>query len=116
MGYWEVVPLRDVKNNPHFTNTKNLKGNSDNLKNFMDPTLNPGEVPNDLKRVKLYHYFERARQIHVVMCDETPNPLYAEKWTHKTGRYPFRYLLGPGDEDTPYGMPMPLLLQHAQKE
>lgn len=116
-GYWELVPLAEVKKNEHFSNTRGLKGTADNLRSFLDPQkVKQGEEPNDVKRVKLYHYYEKARQIHVIMSPETPNPLYAEKWTWETGRYPFRVIQGPGDEDTFYAMPMPLLIEHPQRE
>ena len=114
-GYWEIVPLEEVKANPHFANTRQLKGNADNLKNFLDPEQRQkNDYPDDIKRVKLFHYFERARRIHVVMCDEHEKVLYAGKWLFD--RYPFRYLQGPGDEDTPYGNSKALMIEHPQKE
>lgn len=115
-GYWELVPLQQVKKNPHFRNTRGLKGNADNLRSFLDRKLQPDEIPNDLKRVKLYHYFEAERQIHVIMSAETPNPHYGEEWTWDHGRYPFHVLQGPGDEDSFYGMSMAEMLMHPQRE
>jgi len=115
-GYWELVPLTEVKKNEHFTNTKNLKGNADNLRSFLDRKLSPDEIPVDVKRVRLYHYYERARQIHVIMSPETDKPLYAEEWTWESGKYPFHVLQGPGDEDSFYAMSMAEMLMHPQRE
>jgi hypothetical protein len=115
-GYWELVPLTEVKQNAHFSNTRNLKGNAENLRSFLDKKLEPDEIPADVKRVKLYHYYEKARRIHVIMCPETEKPLYAEEWTWESGKYPFHVLQGPGDEDSFYAMSMAEQLMHPQRE
>lgn len=117
LGYWEMAPIEEVKDNPHFSNTRQLKGNADNLKGFLDwrPKENE-DYPDDVKRVKLYHYYEKRRRIHVIMCDEHQKPLYAEEWPLKVCRYPFHSLLGPGENDCPWGMSMVLAVEHPQRE
>ena len=117
MGYWELQSVEEVKANPHFSNTQKLKGNASNLKSFLDlKERRLDDQPNDVRRVKLYHYYEKARRIHVILTDEHDKPLYSEEWKLDVNRYPFRNLLGPGDEDSPFGLPMTLLIEHPQRE
>lgn len=121
-GYWECVPLDEVKKNPHYQNTRQLKGNTDNLKPWFDKVYmdevqeRAGDEPADVKRVKLYHYYERTRQLHAIFTDEHDKPLYVENWSHPSDRYPFRTIQNPGDEDCFWPIPTPLLIEHPQKE
>jgi hypothetical protein len=119
-GFWELRPLDEIKKNPHFQNTRQIVGSEESLKSFLPRDFqkkdSPEDFPDDVKRVKLYHYFEAARQIHVIMCDEHDKVIYAEEWSWDTGRYPFRYLQGPGDEDTFVGQSMVLAIEHPQRE
>src|SRR5207253_3776252 len=74
------------------------------------------KIPADVKRVKLYHYYEKARRLHVVMCDEHDKPLMEESWSWQWDRYPFRVRQNVGDTDQFWGIPGPLLIEHQQKE
>lgn len=118
-GYWELRPLTEVKKNPHFKNTKNLKGTTANLQNYFTGAyrnLAVDDVPSDVKRVKLYHYYERNRRLHVIFCDEHDKPLYIGNWNWETDSYPFRVLQAPGDEDIFFGMSPLLMVEAPQME
>lgn len=124
-GYCEVRPLEEVKQDPRYRNTRQLKGTTKNLRSWFDKEMvqeyieadpDSNRVPDDIKRVKLYHYYEKRRKIHVVMTDEHDKPLLEEKWTWEHDRYPFRVRQNPGDDDCFWGVPSPLLTEHQQKE
>ncbi len=118
-GYWELRPLSEVKKQPHFKNVRQLKGCSANMRGYFSDSylaLAEDDVPCDLKRVKLFHYYERRRRLHAIFCNEHDKPLYVEKWNWETDIYPFRYLQGPGDEDCFFGMSPTLLIEAPQME
>jgi hypothetical protein len=125
-GYVEVRPLEEVKANHRFRNTRQLKGSTNNLRQWFDAEMvkeycDEGDgtserVPADIKRVKLYHYYEKRRKLHVVMCDEHEKPLLEEYWTWQHDRYPFRVRQNAGDTDKFWGIPGPLLMEHQQRE
>lgn len=125
-GYVEVRPLEEVKANHRFRNTRQLKGSTNNLRQWFDDEMveeycrgeegSEEKVPADVKRVKLYHYFERKRRLHIVMCDEHEKPLLEEYWTWQHDRYPFRVRQNVGDTDQFWGIPGPLLIEHQQRE
>jgi hypothetical protein len=125
-GYCEVRPLEEVKADSRLKNTRQLKGSMTNLQAFFDKDMvkeyiendpdEPDKAPDDVKRVKLYHYYEKKRRIHVVMCDEHEKPLLVEKWTWEHDRYPFRVKQNPTDNDCFWGIPSPLLIEHQQRE
>lgn len=118
-GYVEIVRLEDVKQDKRYKNTRDLKGTTKNTEAFLDDAqqdLDDAERSSDLKRVCLWHYFEKRRRLHVVFCDEHDNPLLVEEWHWEFDRYPFRLLFGPLLQDEFYGTPMPLLLEPMQRE
>jgi hypothetical protein len=125
-GYVEVRSLEEVKANPRFKNTKQLKGSTNNLRQWFDAEMvkeycsedaeSQDKVPADIKRVKLSHYFEKSRRLHLVMCDEHEKPLLEEAWSWEHDRYPFRVRQNVGDTDEFWGIPGPLLIEHQQKE
>jgi hypothetical protein len=96
-GYVEIVDLASVKANPHYRNTKGLKGSTRNLEGYLGDDIRKmkqEEMPSDVKRVMLTHYYEKRRRLHVVFCDEHQKPLMVEKWYWEHERYPFRCLFG----------------------
>lgn len=118
-GYWELRSLVEVKKNPHWKNTRQIKGTARNLKGYFTEEylqLSDEDTPYDVRRVKLFHYYERRRRLHVIFCEEHDKPLYVETWNRESDHYPFRYLQGPGDEDTFYGMSPMLLIEAPQME
>lgn len=124
-GYVELRPLDEVKANPHFKNTRQLKGSTNNLrqwfddemvKEYCDEQVETDKVPADIKRVKLYHYFSRRKREYVVMTDEHEKPLYETYWNWQHDRYPFRVRQNCGDDDSFWGIPGPLMIEHQQRE
>lgn len=120
-GYWELRPLEEVKKNKHFQNTRQLKGSTANLNRWFDQIIQREVkdelcVPSDLKRVKLYHYFEKQRRIHAIFCDEHDKPLFIEQWGWEFDKYPFEVIQNPGSEDEFWGMSLPLSIEHQQRE
>lgn len=120
-GFWELRELTEVKADKRFRNTRDLKGTAKNLKGFYPSDLrekwdSEEKVHADCKRVKLYHYYERRRRLHVVMCEEHDKPLLVERWVWQADRYPFRVLSGLVQPDEFYGLPEPILVEHPQQE
>jgi len=123
-GYIEVRSLEEVKANPYYKNTKQLKGTTYNLQPWFDERMvqdycsedSEEKIPSDIKRVTLWHYYEKRRRLHLVMCDEHEKPLLTEAWTWQHDRYPFRVRQNPGDEDCFWGLPGPLMIRHQQRE
>jgi len=118
-GYIEHVPVNELKNDPRLKNTKMLKGSSRGMRSFLDDEVlakNEAEHPSDVKRVKVYHYFEKRRQIYAMFCDEHDEALHAEKWSWEHGRYPFRVIHAPGDEDRWYDTTPVELIRSQQEE
>jgi len=118
LGHVELVPLTVLKNDPRLKNTKDLKGTSQGMRSFLDnETLNRDESqhPTDIKRVKVYHYFEKRRQLYVMFCNEHDKPLLVQKWAWEHGRYPFRVIFAPRDEDRFYDV-SPLEVVQSQQE
>ncbi len=96
-GYVEIVDLATVKANPNYKNTRGLRGSTKNLDGYLGDDLRKmkeNEIPTDVKRVTLTHYYEKRRRLHVVFCDEHKKPLLVEKWYWNHERYPFRCLFG----------------------
>lgn len=118
-GYCEYVPLDEVKRNPRYKNTRGLTGSTKGTRDFMDDEtrkLDDKDVPSDSKRVKLIHYFEKARRLHFVFCDEHKKPLLGETWTWEGDTYPMVALRAPDDEDKPWPMSPLLRIEHQQCE
>lgn len=119
-GYVEYRELGDVKGDPRYKNTKNLKGSDQNLTGYFDREKDEkGQdipTPPDMRRVKLMHYYEKRRRLHMVFCDEHENALLSEAWAWDHDRYPFRLVFNEPPEDQFYGMPPMLLWKHMQQE
>ena len=119
-GFVEYVPLDRVKNDHRYQNTKNLKGSCKSLQGYFSDEYqksSAAELPNDVKRVELWHYYELERRLHCVYCEEHDKPLLEEEWAWEADRYPFRVNVLPGSESEFYPNP-PRLLQweHMQQE
>lgn len=119
-GYVEYCRLEDVKRNRNFKNTRQLKGSTQNLEGYWrkeegQPSGNV-QFPTDLRRVKLIHYYEKRRRLHVVFCDEHDQALLVEKWPWQYDRYPFRIVFTEPGEDQFYQVPPLLQLRHMQQE
>jgi hypothetical protein len=117
-GYVETVPLDRVKKNPLYKNTAKLKGNARNLAGyFSDEMTKEKDLPADVKRVELWHYWEKERRIHCVYTPEHDLPLLEEEWHWEADRYPFRVNCLPGSESEFYPNPPRLVdLEHMQQE
>lgn len=118
-GYWEIWSLEDLKHDKRFKNTKQIKGSSKGLKEYLDPSYHSKleeELPNDVKTVKVYHYFEKKRRLHVCMCDDHDKALLEERWDWVYDRYPFRVLHGPCAPSDWYGVSTPSLIEDPQME
>lgn len=123
-GYREIVPLDEVKalgKAGKFENTASLKGSMKNLDEFCDglyPKNQSGfEPPSDVKRVELWHYFEKKRRIHCIFAEESEKPLLVEEWPWPHDRYPFHCLFGPRTQDDFYpDRPQVLDWEHMQRE
>ncbi len=118
-GWTEMRPLDEVKRDPKLGNTRKLKGSSDNLKAWLPDeyqTMNEHELPEDLMRVKLYHYLEKRRRLHVIMSDESETPHLVERWSWKHSRYPFRIMRAPILADRFFPVPPMCEAQHPQGE
>src|SRR6185369_8974693 len=105
LGYVEQVPLEVLRRDKRYKNTRQLKGTTENLENYLAEDVKRAtddDKPSDAKRVKLHHYYERRRRLHCVFCDEHDSPLLVEEWSWKADRYPFRLLRAPGTQDTFY--------------
>lgn len=118
-GYIEMVPLTDLKNDPRLKNTRDLQGTSRGVKSFLPDELalkDEKDQPTDIKRVKVYHYFEKRRQLYIMFCDEHEKPLLVEKWAWEHGRYPFRVIHAFGDEDRWYDQTPVEMIRSQQEE
>lgn len=118
-GYVEFVPVQQLKGDKRLKNTQDLKGNSKGLMSFLDDDLQKREEqdhPTDIKRVKVFHYFEKGRQLYAMFCEEHDKPLLVQKWSWEHGRYPFRVIHAMGDEDCWYGTTPVELVQSQQEE
>lgn len=124
-GYVEVRSLEEVKANPRFKNTRQLKGSTNNLRQWFDAEMvkeycsddaSGDQVPADIKRVKLYHYYEKSKRLYMVMTDEHDKPLLEDTWNWDHPRYPFRVRQNVGDTDQFWGIPGPLMMEHQQRE
>lgn len=118
-GYCEYRPLTEVKADERLKNTRQIEGTSKSMQPWVE-----GEyaerydepLPEDLRRVKLFHYYERARKLHVIFCEEHDKPLLIEQWTWSGDWYPFSILRAPDDEDDFWPTPPPLWIEHQQQE
>ena len=118
-GWTEMRPLDEVKRDPKLGNTRKLKGSSKNLKGWLPDewAKRPEqELPDDLKRVELYHYLEKRRRLHVIMSDESETPHLVERWSWDHERYPFRAMQAPGTADRFFPVPPMIEAQHPQGE
>jgi hypothetical protein len=119
-GFVEYVPLDKIKRDSRFKNTKQLKGSDKNLKGYFSEEmsrLDDEKLPGDVKRVELWHYYEKERRLHLVYCDEHHEPLLEEEWHWEADRYPFRVNVLPGSESQFYPDPPRLIdLEHMQQE
>lgn len=118
LGYVELVPVGVLKGDPRLKNTKDLKGTSQGLKSFLDSEMSmrdEADHPTDIKRVKVYHYYEKRRELYAMFCDEHDKPLLIQKWPWEHGRYPFRLLHAPKTQDRFYDT-SPLEMVQSQQE
>jgi hypothetical protein len=105
VAYCEMVPLNVIRKDPRLKNTKDLKGSSRGMNSFLEDEYRGKEEqqhPTDVKRVKVYHYYEKRREIYAMFCDEHDKELLVEKWSWDHGRYPFRVIHAPKLEDVWY--------------
>ncbi len=120
VGYRECVPLEDVKRDARYKNTKNLKGGTQNTEGYFSKEMrekDPTELPADVKRVELIHYYEMERRLHLVFCDEHDMPLLEESWHWEFDGYPFVVIGEPGSQDEFYPNPPRLMhWEHMQRE
>jgi len=119
-GYIECVPLDELKKDDRYKNTNGLKGSTKNLIGYMEKNTEKSqldnEAPSDVRRVELWHYYERKRRLHVIFCDEHDRPLLTEEWPWEWDEYPFQLLHGPGLESEFYGDPEVLDWEQMQQE
>jgi hypothetical protein len=123
LGYTERVPLLRLKADPRLSGVGKLKGSpgeedptdSAGLREN-DPDFDRDSYPKDLLRVTIHHYWEERRQIHVVVAEETKEPLLVEAWPHEHDGYPFGVMRVSGWEDRPYPRPPLLEVEHSQLE
>jgi hypothetical protein len=95
VAYCEMVPLNVIRKDPRLKNVKDLKGSSRGMNSFLEDEYRGKEEqqrPTDVKRVKVYHYYEKRSELYAMFCDEHDKPLLAEKWSWDHGRYPFRVI------------------------
>lgn len=119
VAYCEMVPLTDIKADKRLKNTRELKGTSRGMHTFLDDDYkgrDEGQHPTDVKRVKIYHYYEKRRQLYAMFTDEHDKPLLTENWAWDHGRYPFRVLHAPKLQDCWYDMTPVELVQSQQEE
>jgi hypothetical protein len=119
-GYVEYCEVSEVKANPRYKNTRQLKGSTKNLEGYFDQKKDSQgkdiPVPDDLKRVKLIHYYEKRRKLHLVFCDEHDQALCVQKWSWQHDRYPFRLVFTEPGEAQFYVIPPMLQIKHMQQE
>lgn len=119
VAYCEMVPLSVIKKDPRLKNNKDLKGTSRGALSFLDNQYqgkDEAEHPTDIKRVKVFHYYEKRRQLYAMFTDEHDKPLMSEKWSWEHGRYPFRVLHSPKLQDVWYDQTPVELIQSQQEE
>lgn len=118
-GYCEYRPLAEVKADERLKNVRQIEGSAKSMRPWVDGEYTEMEdeaLPQDLKRVKLLHYYERARKIHAIFCEEHDKPLFVEPWTWSGDWYPFVVLRAPDSEDEFWPTPPPLWIEHQQSE
>jgi len=125
VGYVECVELSEVKKNPHYKNTRQLKGSTKHLREYFDAsersdwfdrTTGEEQAPDDIKRVKLMHLLEKKTRRWLTFCDEHDLPLCVKKWDWEHDRYPFRLVFTEPGEDQFYQKAPLLQLRHMQEE
>ncbi len=91
----ERTILKDVLDNPAYENAEKIaeKKYSDDLEQQVKKTSDKDyetEVPDELYEVKLLHYYEKARRIHIVFDeDDMETVLLAQNWPWPFNSYPF---------------------------
>lgn len=117
-GMIEYVDVADVKADPRYKNTAQLKGSCEHLEGYLgdDEKEAQSELHTDLRRVELWHYYERKRRLHVVFAKESEKPLLVEKWHWEHDQYPFVPVFAEPGEDGWYQIPPPLVWKHCQQE
>lgn len=120
VGYVEVRELDEVKADPRYRNTRQLKGSSKVMKAYLTDVERREEedkLSSDCKRVELWHYFEKRRRLHVVLTDEHDQALLSEPWYWEHERYPVRLIFDDQLEDEFYAeVPGLMKLEHQQRE
>jgi hypothetical protein len=119
VAYCEMVPLTELRKDPRLKNTRELKGNSKGHHSFLDQEYQGKDEqhhPTDIKRVKVYHYYEKKRQLYAMFTDEHDKPLLVERWSWEHGRYPFRVIHSPKLQDCWYDQTPVELIQSQQEE
>lgn len=121
-GFVEFRALDEVKADPRFRKgiTRKLKGSSKTLKAYLSPEergKEDAELTSDVKRVELWHYFEKRRKLHIVFAEECPDYLMYREWDWQFEGYPFSALFTPRLEDEFYTKRPPLIqTEHQQQE
>lgn len=119
VGYTERVPLSHLKARKNYRVPRDLSGSAEDMRSiFPDRLSNLGEadVPWDLRRVDVDHYFEWTRRLHVVMARGHDTPLLVSRWPWPFDRYPIRFLIGPGPTESFWPESPLAQLAHAQQE
>jgi hypothetical protein len=105
VAYCEMVPLSVIKNDPRLKNNRDLSGSGRGMNSFLDEQYrdkSAQEQPSDIKRVKVFHYYEKRSELYAMFTDEHDKPLLTEKWQWEHGRYPFRVIHAPKMQDSWY--------------
>jgi hypothetical protein len=118
-GYTERLPLATVRRHPKWKNLSKLRGTSENLRDLFDAELKTYEeddLPADLKRVTIHHYYDRPSLKYCVFSDECDEPLYESAWPFPFLRYPFRVMRAADDENRFWPKATLLRYEHPQRE
>jgi len=120
IGFVEVRPLDEVKADPRFRKgvTRRLKGSAKSLKGYLSEDYRDKEeddLPPDVKRVCLHHYFEKRRRLWVVFADDEEEPVMVKPWYWEYEDYPIECIFTCGLEDEFYRTPMLLQWEHEQR-
>ena len=90
-----VLPLEDVKNNPRYKNTKELKGSTDVMKLLTDyNSQSISLAPTDCEYVVLYEIWDAKTNLIRTLADEYEKPLEVKEneYTFLDSRHPYTML------------------------
>ncbi len=121
VGYTERVSVESLKADPRLSGVSKIRGSLEYNGDLVDPELrdpsvNPDTLPKDLLLTEIHHYWEKQRKLHVIVSEETQEPLLIESWPHEHRHYPFEVLRVPGWEDRCYPIPPLVEVEHPQQE